>query len=140
MRNLLIITSFLFLISIIACQGGDKHYESYNITGPETIEEGGSVAISVGGDARASGNYSSTKKTVTTTTNTPPANNSSAQNPEWGSNPNDDSIPLTWNKDFFAPPATVNPKIIGDFTPPSAGHKNPYFGENPIYQSENPRR
>jgi hypothetical protein len=58
----LIILLFLFFF---ACQGGDK--TNYNIAGPDTVDRGGSVAISVNGDARSSGRYEDNDTTQTTT-------------------------------------------------------------------------
>ena len=63
MKNLIFLSLFLFFLS---CQGGDK--TNYNITGPDEVSQGGSVAISVNGDASSKGNYSYDRRTTTTTT------------------------------------------------------------------------
>ncbi len=72
MRHLLILLLFIFFIG---CQGGDKHYENYNITGPEKVETGANVSISVKGDNSGSGSYRTDKRDTRNINITNPPNN-----------------------------------------------------------------
>ena len=74
MKKLVLALSWIILFS---CQGGDKHYESYNITGPEKVETGASVSISVKGDSSSSGDYRASKKDT---------RNVNITNPNYGGN------------------------------------------------------